>query len=133
MKKMITIFPRQTFVSANDGSTRTYLHDQRLCEALGATDELQLVLIGDRVSSSDTLVRITVYQGADPENRPSDVGDPMEEFIYEIKGQLRPEPMVVSGPYLSKLDITLEIEEDSASPTTQQQAQLGLYATLWSQ
>ena len=131
MKQDITIFQRQTFVSNADGSAKTYRHDQRLCKALGSSKELLLYFVGDRQSSASAYAQVKVYQGADPDNRPSDVGDILEQFIYTFDS-LRPEPVPISGPYLGKLDITVEIFENAAVPTTQQEIQFAIYATIMS-
>lgn len=129
MKQDITLYLRQTGVSNPDGTGKTYRHDQQLCRALGSARELLLAFIGDRKSGASTVATITVYQGADPDNRPSDVGDLMEQFTYQVQ-ELRPEPFPITGPFLGKLDITIEISENVAAPTDQQEFQFALYATL---
>jgi hypothetical protein len=131
MKQDITIFQRQTFVSNVDGSAKTYRHDQRLCKALGSSKGLLLYFVGDRQSSADAFAQVKVYQGADPDNRPSDVGDLLEQFVYTFES-LRPEPVPITGPYLGKLDITVEIFEAVTPQTTQQEIQFAIYATMMS-
>lgn len=128
-KHDLALFRTQTFVSDTDGSPKTYLHDQKLCRALGSSTEMLLHFVGDRRSSSDAVAVIKVYQGADPENRPADVGTLMKEFVVNID-QLRPPPLCITGPYQGKLDVTVEVLEDAAAPTTQQEFQFALYATL---
>jgi len=111
-----------------DGTAKTYLHDQGLCDRLGQADSHLLTLIGDRRSSSDTKLSIAVYEGADPDSRPSEVGTQLTEFSYEIT-ELRPVPLPITGPFSGKLDIVVTVEEDSASPSTLQEFQFMLVTT----
>lgn len=128
MKKQVTIFNQGTRVSDTDGTAKTYVHDQRLCEVLGAAERHLLTFIGDRRSSASTKLTVRVYEGADPDNRPSDVGTQLTEFSYEIT-ELRPAPLPITGPFSGKLDVTVTVEEDAASPTTEQEFQFTLVTT----
>ena len=129
MKRNLTLFSRQTFLSESDGNPRTYRHAEKLCELLGSAGQVLLYLKGDRRSSSDTAVTIRVYQGADPDNRPADAGELLEGVTMTLS-DLRPAPIPVTGPFLNKLDITVSVEENVVSPANQQEFDFTLYAVL---
>jgi len=128
MKRIVNVFNRGTRVSQSDGTAKTYLHNQELCELLGNADSHLLTFIGDRRSSSSTKLTIRVYEGADPDSRPSDVGTQLTEFSYEITA-LRPAPLPITGPFTGKLDITVTVEEDAAPQSTEQEFQFTLVST----
>ena len=58
MKRVLTVFPRQTYESGPGGVVKTYLHDVELCEVLGQAKTLRIHVVGN--SQSDAQARAIV-------------------------------------------------------------------------
>ena len=126
MKRVLTVFRRDTYVSKADGTAQTYVHDEALCDVLGQAKEIILHVVGYRVGT-EAKATLTAFQGSDPTNRPFEVGFPLGSPI--VVTTLRPPASTLTGPFQGRVDLTLQIEEDP-SPSTFAEFDLGVYATL---
>ena|GEM_PF-5965283 len=129
MKRLVTIFSNGTYISGPNGEITTYTHDDKLCDVLGQAKDIRMQLIGDRTTGVDTRARIRVYESSDPDRRPSEVGKQVGSST-DVDNDLRPPLIQVNGPFSARVEVLLDILDKKVTPDTQQEFQLGLYATL---
>lgn len=127
MKRNATLFKDANYLSLSTGGSQVYLHDESMCDLLGGADSLLLHFMGFYQSAATARAKIVVYHSAKPGLRPKD-----SQLIYGpgfIVTTLRPEPFLIPGPFLHRLDITMEVDDSAAA--TQVQFGFGIYATLF--
>lgn len=127
MKRTINLFNDLNRTSLSNGGSQVYLHEESLCDVLGSADSILLHFLGSYQSAATSRAKIVVYHSAKPGMRPKD-----SQLIYGpgfILTTLRPEPLFIPGPFLNRLDITVEVDDSAAA--SQVLFGFELYATLF--
>lgn len=125
----MTVYQTATYISGPAGEVSHYTHDDALCDTLGQAKSIRLQVVGDRATGADTRAQVSVYESSDPNRRPSEVGKPVGSTT-NIDNDLRPPMIQVNGPFSARVEILLDILDKKATPDTQQEFQLAMYATL---
>ena len=126
MKRVLTVFPRQTFVTP-DGAKKVYTHDLALCSLLGQGKEIRVQPLGQR-ASANAKVTLQAWESSSPGQRPSEVGKVLGAPL--VLGQpLRPNPVNLNGTFGGMVELVLTIEHD-AGGATQQEYDLEVAVTL---
>lgn len=127
MKRAIQVFKDFNYTSLSTGGAQVYLHDESLCDMLGNADAILLQFMGTYQSNASARAKIVVYQSAKTGLRPKDAQLPYGPgFIITT---LRPEPLWIPGPFLNRLDITVEV--DNSSGSSQVQFGFEIFATIF--
>lgn len=127
MKRHMVLFKDANYLSLSNGGSQVYLHEESLCDTLGMADYLLLHFMGFYQSAATARAKIVVYHSAKPGLRPKDA-----QLIYGpgfIVTTMRPEPLLIPGPFLHRLDITVEVDDSAAA--AQIQFGFGINATLF--
>jgi hypothetical protein len=128
MKKVVTVFARDTFISASDGSTKVYKHAPEMFPLLGSAKLVKLQWIGHRSSKSTAEVTIRDYESSYPVRRPSEVGSQIS-LSGNVFTALRPAPITVPASFQGLLEIVVEVRDSDGSPV-EVQVEGELWATL---
>lgn len=128
MKKSVLVFPRDTYQSQADGNIRTYVCRDEVRRAMGQAKHIRFQLIGYR-KSANARVTVKLWETPDPNLRPSEVvpgGTAL--FTGTAITALRSAPQQINGPFCDNVEMTLDIDE--ATPASQQEFDLEVWATL---
>ena len=128
MKKSALVFPRDTYQSKSDGSTRTYVCRDEVRRAMGQAKDIRFQVIGYRKTTNARLT-VKLWETPDPNLRPSEVAPSVAAaFTSTTISTLRSAPQQINGPFCDNVEMTLDVDE--ATPASQQEFDLELWATL---
>lgn len=129
MKKIVNIFPRDTFFSLNNGNTKSYFHNANLFELLGSAKSIKLHWIGHSSSKDTTQVTIRAFQSSYPDRRPFETS-----IEIALSGNaftaLRPPVINIPPSFMGLVDVVVEVDDSAATGREEVQVEGELWATL---
>ena len=132
MKRLVTVYPRDTYVGQE-----VYSHELALCDLLGQADLLLIEIFGQRIGP-DARVKVECYATSLPTGRPSQVGK-LVKVIDPSNGQpansvsfteLRPDVVQVDPPFAGRLEIVMTIESVQPGTTPNPEFDLEVHCTV---
>lgn len=129
MKRLLTVFSRATYLSANDGAPKVYVHDESLCDVLGQAKTIRVQVVGNSTTGVNTRASIKAFEGSDPNARPSEVGVQIGSTV-NVDDDLRPALFNITGPFSGRVDLLLEVSDKTGAPGAEQAFDLAVHTTL---
>lgn len=122
MKKIVVAFPRNRYVTANDGSAVSYPIMQNLMEVMGSSDNLRWELTIFAVSSANARMQISLYEGTRSEPRPSTnlLSGVALGSAFPVAGALTPgviAPNQVAAPFGGVVDAVMKVWQNAGGGT----------------
>ncbi len=128
-KKAVCIAAKGLYWSESDGKPKDHHHDVELCDVLGQADTIIVEVSPYRQSEgAETKATLKAYHTSKPTGAPSDVGENISSFTTTIT-DLTPTLIQLDGPFQSRVEVVLTIEEATA-PDTAQYFDMEVWATL---
>lgn len=128
MKKLVVLFPRDTYASGSDGTLRIYVSADANRLTFGAAKSIRFQAVGFR-RSTNARIRVKMWETCAPDLRPNELipgGTPF--FTSANVTTLRPAPETISGVFSGNVNFTLEVEASAGAALEEWDG--AVYATL---